>query len=79
MGKQIRRDMGNTPGFADQIRRLAMDAYRVLKDPDACESEFAELSERVDDLRRQSGGSHAHEVDRWLRSAGNQLRCRMRH
>ncbi len=71
--------MGDMAGFADQVRRLAMDLYRVLKDPDPCDSEFAELSERLDDLRRQRDGSHPQEIDRWLRSAGNQLRWRMHH
>jgi hypothetical protein len=70
--------MSNPAEFAENVRRLAQDAFHALRDPGASVSELMELSERVDDLRRQRNGSYALEVDRWLRSAGDQLRCRLR-
>jgi hypothetical protein len=62
--------------FAIRVRELAVEAYRVLKDPDTSYGEAVELSRKFDELRRQRRREHApeRELDRWLRNAAKQVR-----
>ncbi len=62
--------------LASRVRQLAMDAYRVLKDPAATSGELVELSRKIDDLRRSCESLSSRQIDHWLQSAAEQVRCR---
>ena len=69
-------ELARPADFAVRVRELAVEAYRVLKDPDATYREAVELSRQFDELRRQRRREHApeRELDRWLRNAAKQVR-----
>jgi hypothetical protein len=59
--------------FARAIRRLAVDAHRALKRPDAPDGELMELRRRFEVLLRAARGSQQAEIHHWLRSAHRKL------
>jgi hypothetical protein len=59
--------------FARSIRRLAVDAYRALRRPDASDDELPELRRRSEVLLRAARGSRQAEIRRWLWSVHRAL------
>ena len=62
--------------FAIRVRELAVEAYRVLKDPDATYRQAVDISRQFDELRleRRRGDLPEKDIDRWLRNAARQVR-----
>jgi hypothetical protein len=68
--------------FARALRRLAVDAHRALRCPDASDGELLELRWRSEVLLRAAPGARQAEIRRWLRSAHralNETRRPVRH
>lgn len=55
--------------FATELRKLALDAYRVVNDQRALRSDAAELSRRIAELREHTQEAGLLEIDRWLHKA----------
>jgi hypothetical protein len=64
--------------LANRLRRLAQDAYRVMKDRHANPSEAEELSLRIEELREHTRGSGLFEIDRWLQKASEAVSANKR-
>jgi hypothetical protein len=64
--------------FAGAMRRLAVDAHRALRRPDASDDELLELRRRSEVLLRAARGARQAEIRRWLRSAHRALDEAMR-
>jgi hypothetical protein len=59
--------------LARAIRRLAVDAHRALRRPDASDGELLALRRRTEVLLRAARGSRQGEIRRWLRCARRAL------
>jgi hypothetical protein len=69
-GNQEGMDAGQ---FAWAIRRLAVDARRALRYPEASDVELLELQRRSEGLLKAAPGSRETEICRWLRRAQRAL------
>jgi hypothetical protein len=59
--------------FARAIRRLAVDAHRALRRPDASDDKLLELRGRSEVLLRAAGGARQGAIRCWLQSAQRTL------
>jgi hypothetical protein len=66
----------NPAEFATRVRKLALDAHRVVKDPHTTTGEAAELSRQIDELREHARVSRLFEIDRWLQNAAELVKNR---
>jgi hypothetical protein len=62
---------------ARRVRQLAVDAHRILNHPDTTVEELIALRRRFKELLRAGRGSQPTEIERWLRSAQQEVDAKL--
>jgi hypothetical protein len=68
---------GDPEGFGRRVRQFAIDAHRVLEDPNSTRDEMIGLHLRAWFLLREAPGERSSEMQRWLQEARRIIGARL--